>query len=109
MTKKTKTDERELRRDVWSAEADEAMRRHWTHDGCTEHADDCDDCFVQPMLVEIHHIWTTSRSNAVLDLIYSMQDGYGEIGYVPDQGYDWSGVRDSSPHQIREIWKAIHA
>lgn len=28
--------------------------------------------------------------------VYAQSDGYGVPGYVPPQGYDWSGVRDSS-------------
>jgi hypothetical protein len=28
--------------------------------------------------------------------IWSAQDGYGTPGFVPGQGYDWSGIRDSS-------------
>jgi hypothetical protein len=29
--------------------------------------------------------------------IWASQDGYGEPGYTPEQGWDWSGIRDSSP------------
>lgn len=29
-------------------------------------------------------------------LVYSKSDGYGIEGYIPPQGYDWSGIRDSS-------------
>lgn len=28
--------------------------------------------------------------------IYGRSDGYGAEGFVPVQGYDWSGIRDSS-------------
>lgn len=28
--------------------------------------------------------------------IYNLNDAYGEVGFVPPQGYDWSGLRDSS-------------
>lgn len=28
--------------------------------------------------------------------IWAIQDGYGERGFTPPQGYDWSGIRDSS-------------
>jgi len=27
---------------------------------------------------------------------WSLQDGYGKVGYTPSQGWDWSGIRDSS-------------
>lgn len=32
--------------------------------------------------------------------IWALQDGYGEPGTTPVQGYDWSGIRDSSPEAI---------
>lgn len=28
--------------------------------------------------------------------IWDLQDGYGEAGFTPVQGWDWSGIRDSS-------------
>lgn len=34
------------------------------------------------------------------DAIWALQDGYGEAGYEPAQGYDWSGIRDSSPEAV---------
>jgi hypothetical protein len=34
--------------------------------------------------------------------IYGQSDGYGELGHVPPQGYDWSAIRDSSKEQV---WK----
>lgn len=39
-------------------------------------------------------------------LMWSLSDGYGEPGLIPSQGYDWSGVRDSSPAAIRAMWNA---
>lgn len=35
--------------------------------------------------------------------IWALSDGYGEPGYIPPQGYDWSGIRDSSPEAIKEM------
>lgn len=35
--------------------------------------------------------------------LYSLQDGYGQKGFVPCQGYDWSGIRDSSEKAIAEM------
>lgn len=32
----------------------------------------------------------------VSDEIWSIQDGYGDAGLTPIQGWDWSGIRDSS-------------
>lgn len=37
-----------------------------------------------------------TRSDEAANLIWSEQDGYGCPGYTPVQGYDWSGIRDSS-------------
>jgi hypothetical protein len=35
--------------------------------------------------------------------IWRLQDGYGEAGYVPPQGWDWSGIRDSSALAIQAM------
>jgi hypothetical protein len=32
--------------------------------------------------------------------LWAIQDGYGYPGLTPPQGYDWSGIRDSSPPAI---------
>jgi hypothetical protein len=34
--------------------------------------------------------------NTAVAAIWARQDGYGEPGYTPPQGFDWSGIRDSS-------------
>jgi hypothetical protein len=36
------------------------------------------------------------HSEDAFNRIWDMQDGYGEPGYTPTQGYDWSGIRDST-------------
>lgn len=46
-------------------------------------------------------------SNDVLLEIWDHSDGYGEPGYVPAQGYDWSGIRDSSPEAIDAMYEVI--
>lgn len=51
----------------------------------------------------------STASPAALDLIWSLSDGYGEPGFIPSQGYDWSGIRDSSTTAIEAMFKAIHA
>lgn len=104
-----------------SATAERVLRDHFDADAFRAHcqhchteaeraanADTCDECFVSPMLAEIYEVWH-SGSEAAGRIIWSMQDGYGEPGYMPEQGYDWSGIRDSTPHAVREIWKAVHA
>jgi hypothetical protein len=35
--------------------------------------------------------------------IWGLTDAYGDKGCIPSQGYDWSGVRDSSPESIWEM------
>lgn len=42
-------------------------------------------------------------SNYIAKKLYDLQDGYGEQGFVPVQGYDWSGIRDSSPAAINAM------
>jgi hypothetical protein len=37
---------------------------------------------------------------SVNEAIWDLSDGYGEPGYIPEQGYDWSGIRDSTPEAI---------
>jgi hypothetical protein len=34
--------------------------------------------------------------------IWGLTDAYGDKGYIPSQGYDWSGIRHSS---LEAIWK----
>ena len=40
------------------------------------------------------------RVEGFLPRVYQLQDGYGQPGLVPPQGYDWSGIRDSTPATI---------
>lgn len=37
------------------------------------------------------------------DEIWEAQDGYGSPGYTPPQGWDWSGIRDSSYRAVVEM------
>lgn len=39
-------------------------------------------------------------------IIWSLQDGYGVVGYTPEQGWDWSGIRDSSIEAIEAMFEA---
>mgnify|MGYP001593109546 CR=1 FL=1 len=43
------------------------------------------------------------------DAVWSLQDGYGMPGYDPPQGWDWSGIRDSSPEAVKNMADAIRA
>lgn len=60
------------------------------------------------MMSEIRDAWEHG-SRATMNLLYGLSDGYGEQGYLPSQGYDWSGIRDSSTTAIEAMWKAVHA
>jgi hypothetical protein len=39
---------------------------------------------------------TKDQHNEVYKAVYAKNDAYGPEGFVPPQGYDWSGIRDSS-------------
>lgn len=63
---------------------------------------------VDEMLKAIHEAWNdVDTSTETLVAIWAESDGYGEPGYVPEQGYDWSGIRDSSEDAIRAMWKKL--
>jgi hypothetical protein len=62
------------------------------------------------MMAEIHAVWNSPRANTDAALVIWMySDGYGAPGFIPEQGYDWSGIRDSSTDAIESMWMAIHA
>lgn len=42
-------------------------------------------------------------ANAIMYGVWHRQDGYGETGFTPPQGWDWSGIRDSSHHAKNSI------
>lgn len=77
------------------------------HIGHDTVVDGCEFCAVRPMLSDIHAAIRTS--DTALNIAWSLQDGYGVAGYTPPQGYDWSGIRDSTPETIRKIHAAIAA
>lgn len=62
----------------------------------------------QFMMSEINVAWR-SGSSELRAAIWALSDGYGEPGYVPEQGYDWSGIRDSSTAAIEAMWKVVHS
>ena len=43
----------------------------------------------------------------VLEATWRKQDGYGKPGFRPPQGWDWSGIRDSSSQAKGNMAKAI--
>lgn len=46
-----------------------------------------------------------SGVNWVDNKIWKFSDGYGKEGYIPVQGHDWSGIRDSS---VGAIWEMTY-
>lgn len=90
-----------------SAEAPDAsvLVAHFDHD---EAAEGCPYCEVRPMLKDLRRAWETASPEAFA-ILWSLSDGYGEPGLIPPQGYDWSGIRDSSPAAIRAMHRALHA
>lgn len=90
-------------------------RRHlFDHDTFTGgHADPagCDYCYVteQGWLRDIHTAVFGPADRDLVALVWSMQDGYGAPGVTPSQGFDWSGIRDSSPATIEAMWHAVNA
>ncbi|MGO8750607.1 MAG: hypothetical protein ACLQNE_32055 [Thermoguttaceae bacterium] len=43
----------------------------------------------------------------VLVAVWEKQDGYGVPGFNPPQGWDFSGIRDSTPRAKRNMAKAV--
>lgn len=54
--------------------------------------------------------WTLLKIHAACEAplaaeaIWANQDGYGAPGTTPAQGWDWSGIRDSSPEAIARMY-----
>jgi hypothetical protein len=60
------------------------------------------------MLKAIHEAWMdVNASTETLVALWAESDGYGEQGYIPEQGYDWSGIRDSTPDAVRAMWRVL--
>lgn len=51
-----------------------------------------------PLAIIYNINWADSK-------IWKLSNGYGEKGYIPCQGYDWSGIRDSSEDAIWQMTK----
>ncbi len=71
----------------------------------------CIACDQRPLMVDIHEAifgHGPDRSRAA-EVAWSLQDGYGVIGMDVPQGWDWSGIRDSSPAAIKRIHEALVA
>lgn len=68
----------------------------------------CGYCQTRPLMDDIWAAWGSGDYD-LIEIMWSLQDGYGSPGFVPVQGYDWSGVRDSTPDALRAIYRAIKA
>jgi hypothetical protein len=53
----------------------------------------------------LHISLAMEKSPKAMNEIWALQDGYGRAGYTPVQGYDWSGIRDSSPEAHKAMYE----
>lgn len=60
------------------------------------------------MMEAIRQAWTNGPEEQSL-AIWAKSDGYGIEGFVPPQGYDWSGIRDSSRAAIRTMYAVVES
>jgi hypothetical protein len=64
----------------------------------------------QPMVRLIHEAWFGSDSSPEVRVqLWALSDGYGAPGALPAQGYDWSGIRDSTPAAIERMAAVLEA
>ncbi len=47
-----------------------------------------------------------AQKNELYKRVYAQSDAYGPVGFIPSQGYDWSGVRDSTEESVVAMGKA---
>jgi hypothetical protein len=55
-----------------------------------------------PELMKIGLMWNHGSAEDMRTL-WELSDGYGPTGFVPPQGFDWSGIRDSSRREINAM------
>lgn len=60
-------------------------------------------------MVAVLHTLYFEGGDEMAETIYALSDGYGIVGYVPPQGYDWSGIRDSSTEAVEAMFDAAVA
>lgn len=68
--------------------------------------EDCPGCAARLLLPAIYDAWHAGDAQ-LRSTLWALQDGYGTAGLTPEQGYDWSGIRDSSPAAILRMAQAI--
>lgn len=60
------------------------------------------------MMQQIQAAWTDKYATlGLLKALWSTQDGYGKAGFMPEQGYDWSGIRDSSSAAVKQMYAMV--
>lgn len=52
-------------------------------------------------------VWNGQCPASLFDAVWALSDGYGEQGFVPEQGYDWSAIRDSSLDAIEAMSEVV--
>lgn len=69
----------------------------------------CPGCASRRLLARIHRVVFSGddAGNEAAVTAWLLQDGYGTPGFTPPQGWDWSGIRDSSPRAIHQIAEAL--
>lgn len=82
----------------WAHGAVEHMRHDDPHENCA-------GCIASIWLPAIRHL--VMHDDTASGIAWDLQDGYGVAGYTPAQGWDWSGIRDSSPATVRDIAVAL--
>lgn len=83
------------------------LMAHFGHDDPAP-AGTCGYCDTAPLMKPLYDAYF-GADKAARALIYALADGYGEPGTIPPQGYDWSGVRDSTPAARRRMAAALKA
>lgn len=68
----------------------------------------CPACAVRLFLTAIYTaVFEGPERHKAAEIAWSLQDGYGATGMTPPQGFDWSGIRDSSPAAVKRIHDAL--
>lgn len=69
----------------------------------------CPRCILRPLVADIYRMVFAGgdEGRKAASTAWKLQDGYGSVGFTPDQGWDWSGIRDSSPAALVTIGHAL--
>jgi hypothetical protein len=57
--------------------------------------------------MQVIRTYWDGANNADIKRLWSLSDGYGEQGFMPSQGLDWSGVRDSSDAAVDAMYEFV--